>query len=484
LPIVADVAQPEGRLDFGRPGGNTAAIVVRGRCGCTCCRRSTTILEKEFSLQRSIASWPRTLGVLAVWLACGWIISQTPAAEPDDWPQFRGPTGEGISSATGLPLDWSESQNVVWKTPLEGKGWSSPVSLGGQIWMTAARDDGHSLRAICVDRDSGKIEHDVEVFHIEHPVALNPKNSHASPTPVIEPGRVYVHFGTMGTACLATDSAIILWKNEELKLDHSVGPGSSPILYHDLLIVHCDGTDVQFIVALDKYTGKIAWKTNRGVQQHPDFNRRKAFCTPLVIQYHGHDQLISPAAQAIFGYDPATGRELWKIRYDGYSIVPRPVYGHGLIYFSTGFDTPKFLAVRPGDEGDLTATNIAWTHTSQAPLNPSAVLVDDAVYIVSDRGVASCLDAKTGDQRWRHRLGGDYWASPIVVEGRIYFFSENGSATVIQPGKEYKQLAVNHLDGTIMSTPAISGKAFFVRTTTDLYRIENQAKSGLKTADR
>lgn len=400
----------------------------------------------------------------------------------DSWPQFRGPTGQGLSDAKNLPLTWSESQNVAWKTPLEGKGWSSPVVLGRQIWMTAARDGGHSLRAICVDRDSGKLLHDVEVFHIETPVHVNAKNSHASPTPVIEPGRVYVHFGTMGTACLATDDARIVWTNQELKLDHSEGPGSSPILYHDFLIVHCDGTDVQYIVALNKFTGKIAWKTDRTGEKHPDPHQRKSFCTPLVVQIDGHDQLISACAQQILGYDPATGEELWKVRFDGYSVVPRPVYGHGLIYFGTGFDTPQFWAIRPGGRGNLTATNVVWKHKTQAPLNPSAVLVGDAVYIVSDRGVATCLDAVTGKERWRHRLGGDYWASPIAVEGRIYFFSETGATTVIKPADEYKELAVNRLDGAIMSTPAIVGRAFFLRTTTDLYRIEDRSVESSKTA--
>lgn len=436
----------------------------------------------SITTSRSLCSFRLLAGAWLLIAVAVWMASCRLVEADDSWPQFRGPTGQGLSDAKNLPLTWSESQNVAWKTPLEGKGWSSPVVLGRQIWMTAARDGGHSLRAICVDRDSGKLLHDVEVFHIETPVHVNAKNSHASPTPVIEPGRVYVHFGTMGTACLATDDARIVWTNQELKLDHSEGPGSSPILYHDFLIVHCDGTDVQYIVALNKFTGKIAWKTDRTGEKHPDPHQRKSFCTPLVVQIDGHDQLISACAQQILGYDPATGEELWKVRFDGYSVVPRPVYGHGLIYFGTGFDTPQFWAIRPGGRGNLTATNVVWKHKTQAPLNPSAVLVGDAVYIVSDRGVATCLDAVTGKERWRHRLGGDYWASPIAVEGRIYFFSETGATTVIKPADEYKELAVNRLDGAIMSTPAIVGRAFFLRTTTDLYRIEDRSVESSKTA--
>jgi outer membrane protein assembly factor BamB len=418
----------------------------------------------------------------------GWLtaVGNFAAAAPagDDWPQFRGPTGQGVSDAAGLPLNWSESQNIAWKTPLSGKGWSSPVVLGRQIWMTAARDEGHSLRAICVDRDSGKIEHDVEVFHIEQPVHVNAKNSHASPTPVIELGRVYVHFGTMGTACLATDTAKTLWTNQDLKLNHLEGPGSSPILYRGLLIVHCDGSDAQYVVALDKLTGKIVWKTDRSGEPDDRVDRRKSFCTPLVINFHGHDQLISPAAGQILAYNPATGEELWKIKYNGYSIVPRPLYGHGLIFFSTGYDVPQYWAIRPGDHGDLTSSNVAWTLTAQAPLNPSPVLVGDALYIVSDRGVATCLEAESGRQRWRHRLGGDYWASPIAADGRIYFFSESGATTVIQPGSEYKELAVNHLDDAVMATPAVAGHALFIRTVTSLYRIEKLPRDELNTAGK
>ena len=421
---------------------------------------------------------------VAGWLAIGGSVA-TAATAGGDWPQFRGPTGEGTSDAIGLPLNWGESQNVAWKTPLEGKGWSSPVVLGGQIWMTAARDDGHSLRAICVGLESGKVEHDVEVFHIESPVHVNGRNSHASPTPVIEPGRVYVHFGTMGTACLATDTAKILWTNQNLKLNHMEGPGSSPILYHDLLIVHCDGSDFQYVVALNKMTGKIVWKTDRSGKPDDHDNRRKSFCTPLLINFHGHEQLISPAAGQILAYDPATGQELWKIRYDGYSIVPRPLYGHGLIFFSTGYDVPQYWAIRPGDHGDLTATNVVWKlTTTQAPLNPSPVLVGDALYIVNDRGIVTCLDAESGEQRWHHRIGGEFWASPIVVDGRIYFFSESGATTVIEPGKEYKELAVNKLADGIISTPAIAGHAFIIRTTTSLYRIEKLPPGGLNTAGR
>ncbi len=395
-----------------------------------------------------------------------------PALAGDSWLEFRGPTGQGITDSKGVPETWNETDNVRWKAAIPGKGWSSPVVLGNQVWMTTALDDGHSLHAVCVDYKTGNVTHDVEVFKVDHPPRLNPKNSHASPTPVLEPGRVYVYFGTNGCACLNTDTAEILWTNRELKHDHSVGPGSSPILYGNLLIVNCDGMDVQFVVALDKRTGHIVWKTNRSGKPDNDENRRKAFCTPLVIDVDGEKQLISPGAGQVAAYSPTSGDEIWKVRFDGYSNVPRPVFAEGLLFIGTGYDRAQLWAVRPGGKGDLTSTNVAWKLTRDCPLEPSAIYDGSRLYIVSDNGVATCLDPKTGKEHWRKRLGGDFAASPILAEGRIYFFSENGDTTVIRPADSYEQLAVNHIDGRIMASPAVIGRSFVLRTDTSLYRIE------------
>lgn len=411
--------------------------------------------------------WPHVL-----FIAVGLSLAATARAD-ENWYQFRGPGGQGMSDSTGLPVTWSETENITWKVPLPGRGWSSPVVWDGQIWMTAATDDGHSLHALCVDPASGHLLHDVDVFKVDKPPHLNAKNSYASPTPVIEPGHVYIHFGTMGTACLATDTAKILWTNRDLQLDHQMGPGSSPIIYHDLLIFNCDGMDVQYVVALDKHTGKIAWKTNRSVKPDARIDRRKAFCTPLVVPIHGRDVLISPGAGAVIAYEPSSGQELWKVSYaPGYSNVPRPVYGHDLIFIGTGYDKAQLWAIKPEGHGDVTATNVAWKFTKQAPLNPSPLLWEDQLYIVSDNGVATCLNAVTGETFWTHRLGSDFSASPVWAEERVYFPSESGATTVVQTGHEYKELAVNHLDGRIMASPAIVGHAIILRTDTHLYRIE------------
>ncbi|HEX3657734.1 MAG TPA: PQQ-binding-like beta-propeller repeat protein [Pirellulales bacterium] len=404
----------------------------------------------------------------------------------DDWPQFRGPDGQGHAPANAQPpLTWSEQENVRWKTAIPGEGWSSPVVLGRQIWMTTAVDRGHSLRAVCVDRDSGSVLHDVEVFRIEQPESVNAKNSYASPTPVIEDGRVYVHFGTNGTACLATATGSILWKNNSLKLEHKEGPGSSPILYREFLIVNCDGMDVQYVVALDKHTGRIAWKTDRTGKPADNPDWRKGYSTPLVIQVAGQTQLISSGASQVVAYDPSNGRELWKVRYKGFSVVPRPIFGDGLLFVVTDFGRPQLWAMRPGGSGnqgsgDLTDTAVAWQATRQISAAPSPLLVGEQLYLVTNRGVASSLDAKTGKSIWTERLGGDYSASPTLAGGRIYIPAEDGRTYVLEPAREYKLLATNQLDGRQMATPAFCGAAIFLRTDKHLYRIEASDRVGRK----
>lgn len=386
-------------------------------------------------------------------------------AGADEWPQFRGPDGQGHASQRGLPLEWSETKNVVWKTPIEGLGWSSPVIRGKQIWLTTATDEGRSLRAVCVDLDSGKKVHDVEVFQVESPGSVHSKNSHASPSAVLEGDRVYVHFGDNGTACLSSDGKV-LWRNNELKYAHGHGPAGSPVLYKDLLVVSCDGTDIQYVAALDKRSGKLRWKTDR--------KGRMAYSTPLVIRVGNEDQLISTGGDAVVAYAPADGEELWRVRYDGYSEVPRPVFGQGLVFISSGYDSPVLYAIRPDGRGDVTDTHVAWTLSKAAPLNPSPLLIGTALYLVSDKGIASCLDAKTGEQRWQKRVPGNYSASPLAADGKIYFTNETGLTTVLADAEEYQELAANQVEGRTLASLAVSGRALYLRTDTHLYRIEER----------
>jgi outer membrane protein assembly factor BamB len=393
--------------------------------------------------------------LLLVWLCL-------PAAA-QDWPQFRGPTGQGLSDERGLPLTWSESQHVVWKTAIPGRGWSSPTLQGDRIWLTTATEEGKSLRAIGVDRETGRIVRDVEVLRRKDPGAINAKNSHASPTPVLEGDRLYVHFGAHGTASLS-ESGEVVWKT---RLDYSHGqhgPGGSPVLYEDLLILSCDGEDVQFVVALDKRTGKVRWKRRRQGFQ--------AYSTPLVVRLPGGDQVISPGAHRAVAYEPRTGKELWSVKYgDGFSNVPRPVYGHGLVFLCTGFQQPSLLAVRVDGRGDVTKSHVAWELKRGAPLTPSPLLVGDELYIVNDGGIAACLDARTGKEHWRARLGGNYSASPIHADGRIYFLSEEGAAVVIAAGTTFQPLATNQLDGPTLASMAVAGRSILVRSQTHLYRL-------------
>jgi len=412
-----------------------------------------------------------------------------------EWPQWRGPDGQGHAAATGLPTEWSETKNVTWKTKLPGRGHSSPVVENGRIWMTAgvetpiseeekkrrtASNTGDqplvvsgklSLRALCVDMKSGKLLHNVELLFIEEPDWTHALNTFASPTPVIEDGRLYCHFGTHGNACLDTQTQEVMWTNRELTLRHENGPGSSPILWKDLMIFHCDGSDVQYVAALDKATGKVAWKTERSGEMRANPQLKKAYGTPLIVEIDGRDQLISPGADWLYSYDPATGKELWKVNYGvlGFSIVPRPVVGHGMIYFCTSFMRSQVLAVK---YQGVDKPEIAWRYNKQAPQKPSPILVGEELYFVSDKGVATCLDAKTGQEHWQVRMGGNYSSSPLYADGKLYFCSHQGVTTVIKPGTKYEELAKNRLASDIMASPIALDGALFIRTIEAIYRIE------------
>ena len=402
------------------------------------------------------------VGLITLALTCG-VAAQ--------WPEFRGPLAQGHSDERGLPVEWSETKNVAWKVPVPGLGWSTPVVANGKVWLTTAVEQrGYSLRALAFDAATGKEIVNVEVFKIPTDRReLNPKNSWASPTPVIDGDRVYVHFGADGTAALS-HSGDIIWKNRfEYQSQH--GAGGSPIVYGDLLIFSCDGSDAAFVIALDKHTGKTKWKSNRG------YPADQAYTTPLVIRVGDQEQLISVGAFRARAYEPMTGKEIWRVRYDeGFSNVPRPIFAHGLVYITTGFQQPELLAVRPDGTGDVTKTHVAWSLKRGAPLTPSPIVVGNELYVVTDGGIASCIDAKTGSVIWQSRLGGTYSASPVYADGRLYFPAEQGVTTVIAPGREARRLATNRLEGGHLASMAVAGGAFFLRTDSSLYRIsENRA---------
>ena len=398
------------------------------------------------------------------------------------WPQFRGPEGVGTAPKAQLPIAWAEGKNIRWKTPIHGRAWSSPVILGDQIWVTTATEDGRALAAVAVDKNSGKILFDLKLFQVEKPQYAHPFNTYASPTPVIEPGRVYVTFGSPGTAAIDTKTGKMIWERRDFECNHFRGAGSSPIIYGDLLIMHFDGSDHQFLVGLDKKTGKTVWRTKRSVdfqdltpegKPKADGDFRKGFATPHVVNVNGRDVLISMGSKAIYGYDPRTGRELWTIVERGsHSPSTRPLPGYGLVFVQTGFDAAQLFAIKPDGAGDVTGSHVVWKVTRGVPQKPSILLVNDLLFMINDTGITTCLEPKTGEVVWRGRIDGTFSASPISASGRIYAFSEDGKATVLDAGREFKVLAENFLEDGFMASPAIDGDGLIVRTRTHLYRIQ------------
>lgn len=396
------------------------------------------------------------------------------AAEPTHvWPQFRGPMTDGHAEASGLPVTFSDSQNVVWKTPVHGQGWSSPVIWGNQVWMTTATPDGKEMFAVCLDKTTGEVVHDIKLFDVAEPREKHAMNSYASPTPVVEEGRVFVHFGSYGTACLDTATGKTLWKRDDLPCNHWRGPGSSPISFKDWIIIHYDGFDFQYVVALDKATGETVWRHDRTIEFNTDNGDfKKAYATPLIIEVNGRAQLISPASKATVAYDPLTGEPIWWVTYAQFSATARPIYDGEFVYINTGFSRAELLAVRPTGEGDVTSSHVEWKATKSVPSKGSQLLVDGLIYMMHDAGVATCLDAKTGDVVWQERVKGQFSASPIYADGKIYFCSHEGKVIVLAPGREYQQLAENEFPDGFMSSPAVVDNALFLRSKTSVYRIE------------
>jgi outer membrane protein assembly factor BamB len=428
------------------------------------------------------------------------ICSASLASSADHWPQFRGPTGDGQSPAKGLPLKWSETENVKWKTAIHDKGWSQPVIWGDQIWLTTATSNGTALYVLTLDKNSGKVIRDVKLFDAQQPELWMRYNSYASPTPVIEEGRIYVTFGDAGTACLDTKTGAKLWERRDLKCNHYRGAGSSPILHNNLLILHFDGADEQFLVAMDKATGKDVWKVKRSTDYRDldaagkpkaEGDLRKAYGTPQIVTIEGKTVLLSNGAKAHYGYDPLTGKELWQVEYQPFhSSGARPIYGHGLLFFAAGFSKGHFYAIKPPPASAWKPGNIldaskesepapgkpqlAWKLTKGVPETPSPILHGQHLFLVDNSGFASAVEAKTGKIVWAERTPlKAVYASPVFAEGRIYAADREGRCVVLAAAPEFKLLGESKLDGPIEASPAISGKALYLRTAKTLYRIEH-----------
>ncbi len=399
------------------------------------------------------------------------------AVRAADWPEFRGPTGQGLVTDGKLPEVWSREKNIVWKQAVPGKGWSSPVVADGRIYLTTAVPQGtgaksdQKLEAVCLEAATGKVLWETAAFVEDGGKSprIHEKNSHASPTPIVSGKRLYVHFGHAGTACLDLDGNIV-WKNNDVKYSPVHGNGGSPVLVDDLLIFSCDGADKPFIVALEASTGKVRWKSERKT----DATKKFSFHTPLVIKVKDQKQVISCGADVVCAYDPADGKEIWRVHYEGYSVIPRPVYADGLLFVSSSFDSPTLLAIRPDGTGDITETHVAWTTQEGAPKTPSPLVVGHELYLVSDEGRVSCRDAKSGKEHWSKQLKGHFSASPLHADGKIYLQSEEGVGFVIAASKEFRKLSENDLGERSLASYAAVDGALFIRTEKHLFRIEEK----------
>lgn len=438
----------------------------------------------------------RRTAFLLIFASVYWLPPVAISRAADSWPEWRGPNGQGTSTAVDVPTEWSESKNVAWRTELSGRGWSTPVVADGRIWVTTAIDkpnskedadrrretatnsqpmifsESVSLLVIEFDLVTGKQLRAIEVMNRKLPQPIHVDNSYATPTPIIEDGRLYCHYGPNGCAAVDTRSGKVLWSNRDIEVQHENGAGSSPVLWNDLLFIHCDGIDQQFIVAIDKDTGEIAWKTRRSGELNSNVQLQKSYATPLVIEAGGRAELISPAADWVYGYEPETGRELWRVKYGalGFSNSARPVFGHNMLYLCTGFMKAQLLAIHH-DGSDQ--PSISWKHTKQIPNVACPVLVGDELYFASDNGVATCLDAKSGDVHWTKRIGKRFWASPVYADGHIYFFDRAGTTTVVAASTDFRHIADNELDESIYASAAIVDGRIVLRTDKALYAIVN-----------
>ncbi|MEM7455620.1 MAG: PQQ-binding-like beta-propeller repeat protein [Planctomycetota bacterium] len=387
------------------------------------------------------------------------------------WPEFRGPDGNGHTGGACIPDSISDSQ-IKWSTPIHGKGWSSPVISSNQVWLTTATEDGREMSAICVDLMSGETQHDIIIHRNDAPAFCHSENSYASPTPAIEDGRIYLHFGSYGTTCLNTETAEVIWQRTDLQCDHFRGPASSPILYGDLLIVAFDGFDLQYVVALDKQTGETVWKTDRDIDYGTDNGDfMKAYSTAAVFEIDGEALLVSPSAIATTAYRPLTGEIVWTVYHDGMNASCRPVITPGgLVLITNGMG--RMVAVDPKGRDDISDSNIEWQGSESVAKKASLLVIQERIYMIADNGILSCLDAESGETLWRERIGGTFAASPLFDGDKILLLDREGNAIVCRPSDEFELIAQSELGAGFMASPAVAGNKIILRSTERLICIE------------
>jgi len=436
-----------------------------------------------------LLKWTFNLILLTVFLHLH--ISQVKSA---DWTQFRGADGSGtINPNQKNNSPWNGSPRRKWSVDIPGVGWSSPVYSGKHLWVTSAitkaateaeiakrfKDEPYpdiktivrsvELHAICVDLESGNVLHDLILEATNKPDPVNPLNSYASPTPAIADGKVICHFGSYGTWCLDLETGDTLWKKQYV-VDHSVGPGSSPIIWKDRLFLICDGMDQQYVVALDLNTGEELWKTNRPPKRAENPELRKAFSTPIVIQVQGKPQLVAPSAQWMISYDPISGRENWRVDHgNGFSVTPMPIFSDGTVVCASGYTELKLVGIDPTGTGDISRSHVNWT-TRNAPAMPSMVAYQGKIYAINDKGILNCVSASTGERITRKRIGGNYSASPILIGKHLYLSSREGKLTVLNC-ENLEILDSLNLKEPLMASPAIVENDLVLRTKSRLIRM-------------
>jgi outer membrane protein assembly factor BamB len=401
-------------------------------------------------------------------------------AQQTNWTHFRGSGLNGISAEKVVPVIWNDSTNVVWKTKIEGKGWSSPVVYDNQVWLTTSTENGKQMYGLCIDFKTGKEILRTQIFEPSSVFSKHDFNSYATPTPCIEPGFVYLHFGTYGTACLRTGDGSIVWKRTDLNCNHVQGPGSSPIIYKDLLILHLEGTDIQYIVALNKITGETVWKTDRPAECYEKLANigKKAYITPIIVNVKGKDLLISNGSAVCIAYDPESGKEVWRVVQGEDSTIAMPSEENGIVFFFTSFVTPKegeqyceLLAVDPRGKGDVTNTHVLWRYQSPILQLLTPLVKNGLIYFVDTKNNLFCLEAATGKKVYTKRLTGKYNSSPVYAGGNIFFISNTGETLIIREGRKLEITGTNKLTGEVNATPAVLNNSIIIRTNNYLYKI-------------
>ncbi len=412
--------------------------------------------------------------ILGISLCTLFCLTVCDLVQAENWMRFRGPSGQGLSNETNLPVTWSATESVKWKTSLQGKGWSSPIVYEDLIFLTASTEEGVSCQVFCLNRKDGSVNWTTEV-HRQKPGPMRKQNSYATPTPVTDGKHVYSVFYD-GTIIAVDFSGKIVWKNSEIDFFSLHGLGASPIVANGQVIMPFDGSSREetqigwkvpwekaVVLSVDAEDGTVRWKGQRG-------KSRVGHVTPILVD--NNSQVISAGGDRVQGFDLDTGNRIWSIYSQGEGVTPSPVVGNGLLYTSSGFEAPTLRAIRLGGKGDVTSTHIAWEQKSGVAALSSLLYIEPHLYSISRDNILHCLEAASGEIVWRQRLDGTYSASPVYADGRIYLLSAEGETLVLRPGAKYEEIATNDLGETCYASMAVSQGNFFIRSAQHLYCIE------------